>query len=123
MGSRIQVKTVVGQGTTFWFDMQLSVVDPSLAQASPESYSQTEMSPATEDMLMPEALTALPAEWLETLKQGARRSDFILLSSVIAQIRAQDARLAGVLAQLAEDFEYDEILGLLQQIENEISNQ
>ncbi len=114
MGSRIQVKTVVGQGTTFWFDMQLSVVDPSLAQASPESYSQTEMSPATEDMLMPEALTALPAEWLETLKQGARRADFILLSSVIAQIRAQDARLAGVLAQLAEDFEYDEILALIQ---------
>ena len=67
-----------------------------------------------EEVLTPAALAALPAEWLETLKQGARRADFILLSSVIAQIREQDARLAGALAQLAEDFEYDEILALIQ---------
>ena len=57
------------------------------------------------------------AEWLETLEQGARRADFLLLSGVIEQIREQDTRLADVLAQLAEDFEYDEILALIQSIE------
>ena len=67
-----------------------------------------------EKVLTPAALAALPAEWLDTLKQGARRADFILLSSVIAQIRGHDARLAGALTRLAEDFEYDEILELLQ---------
>jgi len=67
-----------------------------------------------EEVLTPEALAAIPAEWQETLKQGARRADFLLLSSVIEQIREQDATLAGALAQLAEDFEYDEILALLQ---------
>ncbi len=64
--------------------------------------------------MTPEALATLPVEWLETLRQGARRADFILLSSVIEQIREQDARLAGVLSQLAEDFEYNKILTVIQ---------
>ena len=68
-----------------------------------------------EEVLTPAALAALPAEWLETLKQGACRADLILLSSVIAQLRGHDARLADALAQLAEDFEYNEILTLIQQ--------
>ncbi len=67
-----------------------------------------------QDELTPEALAELPAKWLETLKQGAERADFLLLFSMIEQIREQDARLADALAQLAEDFEYDEILALLQ---------
>ena len=44
-----------------------------------------------EEVLTPEALAALPAEWLDTLKQGARRADFILLSSVIEQIYGHNA--------------------------------
>jgi CheY-like chemotaxis protein len=67
-----------------------------------------------ENVLTPEALAALPAEWLEALEQGAEQADLLLLSNVIEQIREQDARLADALAQLAEDFEYDEILKLLQ---------
>jgi CheY-like chemotaxis protein len=66
-----------------------------------------------EAVLTPEALAALPAEWLECLEQGAQRADFLLLSKVIAQIRAQDAKLADALAQLAEDFEYDKMLALM----------
>ncbi len=61
-----------------------------------------------------EALAALPAEWVESLKQGARLANFILLSSVIEQIREQNVSLADALAQLAEDFEYKKILTLLQ---------
>ncbi len=63
-----------------------------------------------------EALAALPAEWLTTLKQGACRADFLLLASMIEQIHEQDPRLAGALAQLAEDFEYDEILTLIRML-------
>jgi len=36
---------------------------------------------------------------------------------VIEQIREQDATLADALAQLAEDFEYDEILAFIRQTE------
>ncbi len=50
----------------------------------------------------------------EALEAGAHRADFLLFSSVIEQIRGQGARLAAALAQLAEDFEYDEILALIQ---------
>ncbi|MCP4397148.1 MAG: response regulator [bacterium] len=61
------------------------------------------------------ALPALPAEWLESIEQAAVRADVLLLFSVIEQIREQDATLADALAQLAGDFEYDSILGLLEE--------
>jgi len=70
---------------------------------------------ADRETLAPKALATLPAEWLETLKQGAIRADLLLLFDVIEQIRKQDAALADALAQLAEDFEYDEILTIIQQ--------
>lgn len=65
----------------------------------------------------PEALAALPAEWLDTLEQGARRADLLLLTGVIEQIRARDAALADALTRLADDFKYDEILVLLPQMD------
>jgi len=69
---------------------------------------------ANEEGLTPEALAALPAEWLETLAQASVRADLSLLFEVIEKIHGYDARLADALAQLAEDFEYDEILALIQ---------
>ncbi|MCP4353590.1 MAG: response regulator [Desulfobacterales bacterium] len=74
---------------------------------------KTEEKAERNDMLASEALAALPPEWLENLKQGARRADFLLISDIIEKIRGKNAMLAGVLSQLAEDFDYDEILELL----------
>ncbi|MCP4397153.1 MAG: response regulator [bacterium] len=75
-----------------------------------------EETPSTiKGVLTPAAMAVLPAEWLETLEQGAHRADLIMLSSAIEQVREQDATLADALAQLAENFEYDEILALLPQ--------
>ncbi len=65
---------------------------------------------------VPEALAVLPGELLETLKQGARRADFILLTNVIEKIHEHDAALADALARLAEDFEYNKILELIQEL-------
>ena len=70
-----------------------------------------------EEVLTPAALAALPAEWVAKLKQGAEDVDVELLFSVIEQIRGRDAALADALARLAEDFEYGEILEVIQQIE------
>jgi len=67
-----------------------------------------------EKVLSPQSLAALPAEWLTTLQKGAHQADFVLLTNVIKQIREHDAVLADALARLAENFEYDEILALLQ---------
>ena len=49
------------------------------------------------------------------MKQATKRADFILLSNVIEQIRQHEPELANVLARLAEDFQYDEILAMIQQ--------
>ena len=65
-------------------------------------------------MLTSEALAALPAEWVADLKQGAKEVDLELLSSVIEQIRGHDVAIADALVRLVEDFEYDEILALIQ---------
>ncbi len=68
-----------------------------------------------EDALTPEALAALPAEWLITLKEGAEFVDLTMLTSVIDRIRERgDTRLADALQRLSDDFKYDEILALIQ---------
>ncbi len=72
---------------------------------------------ADEGILTPEVLAALPAEWLATLKRAAEETDVEMLLEVIEQIRERDAAIADALAQLAEDFEYDEILTFIQQTE------
>jgi len=66
-----------------------------------------------EEILTLDALAALPIKWLENLKFGAYRADFLLLSKVIEQIREKDAKLADALSPLVEDFEYDKILALI----------
>ncbi len=67
------------------------------------------------EVLTPEALSALPVEWLTTLKEGAEFVDLTMLTSVIDQIRERgDTRLADALQRLTDDFEYDEILALIQ---------
>jgi len=70
---------------------------------------------ARKSILVPEALAALPAPYLATLKQGARRADFLLLTNVIEQIRKHEPVIADVLEPLVEDFQYDKILTLIQQ--------
>lgn len=66
------------------------------------------------EMLMPEALAELPAEWLAQLKKGAEETNPAILTKTIEQIRMRDAELADVLTQLVEAFEYDKILAVLQ---------
>ncbi len=75
-----------------------------------------------EDILTPEVVAALPVEWMIQLKQGAEAVDVELLFSVIEQIRGHHAALADALAQLVENFEYDEVLALLPQADQNASS-
>ncbi len=106
MGSRIQVKSVIGQGTTFWFDLNLAVIEtvaPKLALSLP-----------SQEILLT-ALKSLPADWITSLKQGVKEVDIAKLILVIEQIHARDAHLADALTALLKDFKYDEILALMQE--------
>jgi hypothetical protein len=115
MGSQLHVTSTVGEGSTFWFELELAVIEATVKeklQPIKEGFSD-HSSPETLTI----ALGALPAEWVADLKQGAEEVDVGLLSSVIEQIRGRDAALADALARLVEDFEYDEILAAIRQIE------
>ncbi len=63
-----------------------------------------------EEMLGPEALAALPGEWLTTLAQGSQEANPELLYGVIEQIRRRDTALANALTRVVDDFEYGRIL-------------
>ncbi|MDM8516599.1 ATP-binding protein [Desulfobacterales bacterium HSG16] len=65
------------------------------------------------DTLTAEAIATISPECIKILKLGAERADILLLSSVIDQIRGQNATIADALARLAENFEYDKILSYL----------
>ena len=82
-----------------------------------EQTTQREVAQQAEEITLPapEVLTALPAAWLSQLKQGVEEVDVQLLLSVIEQIREHDAAIADALAQLVENFEYDELLARIQQ--------
>jgi PAS domain S-box-containing protein len=75
----------------------------------------TEAAMPRTDALSPEALAALPASWLADLQQATTRADLNLILSLADQIRGQDAALADALAELAQNYEYKEILTLIDQ--------
>jgi hypothetical protein len=106
------VTSVEGQGSTFWFEIELPVVDaasPRMTQSSEESASGllSEAELAT-------GLDRLPADWVAALRQGAEEINVEAISSTIERIRDCDAGLADALAYLAKNFEYDRILALIQ---------
>jgi CheY-like chemotaxis protein len=62
----------------------------------------------------PEALAGLPPAWLERLEQAVSRSEVEETGQVIAEMQAADPVLAAMLADLALDFKYSQILDLIQ---------
>ncbi len=114
LGSQLHVTSTEGQGTTFWFDLELPVAETLASQRAPASLTTPEEQSGFDEPIPP-LPTLLPADWIATLRQAAEETDIEALFEVIAQIRERAPGLADALARLAEDFEYDEILGLLQQ--------
>ncbi len=67
-----------------------------------------------EEVLTAEALAALPSDLLANLEQATDRSDIQLMFTIIEEIRRHDSALADALAHLTNNFNYDEILRLIQ---------
>lgn len=68
------------------------------------------------DGLTPDALAALPAEWLADLRDATVRAHLKDMLAAIERIRAQDAGTAEHLAELARRFEYRQIMALIDAI-------
>ncbi|MGB0384020.1 MAG: response regulator [Ardenticatenaceae bacterium] len=82
-----------------------------------EDKDQTSSSSASghNEALTPAALAALPASLLAPLEEAVNGSDMELMEQVIAQISLLDPALATQLTTLADEFEYDEILELIEE--------
>lgn len=76
----------------------------------PAAASDINQTPA--NVLNPDALAALPAEWLASLHQATFEGDLEKMLALIEQIR--DEQLANALAFLANNLQYTEILNLTQ---------
>ena len=71
--------------------------------------------PKVGEVLTPEALAVLPSDLLMKLEQATDRGDIQLIFSIIDEIRAHAAAVADALARLANEFDYDRILRLIQE--------
>ncbi|MCP4397147.1 MAG: transporter substrate-binding domain-containing protein [bacterium] len=60
-------------------------------------------------------LAAIPAGLVETLEGVVEIADLEMVNAVIAQIRPYNASLADALAQLADNFEYEQILNVFKE--------
>jgi signal transduction histidine kinase/ligand-binding sensor domain-containing protein/DNA-binding response OmpR family regulator len=75
--------------------------------ASKEDYAK--------NILTPETLRALPRKLLTQMQQAAIDLDIDLIQSIIEQVRQQNEPLANALAELAQNFQYDHLLNLIEQ--------
>ena len=71
-------------------------------------------APVAAQQIAPESLAALAPDILADLEQATDRGDMQLMLEIIEQIRSYDDALATTLFQLTHNFEYDEILTMIQ---------
>jgi signal transduction histidine kinase len=117
MGGELHCSSTVGKGSTFWFEIELPVVDATITDVAELRPERSSEYPSQETLTT--ALAKLPSDWLAMLKQGAEDVDLEMLSDTITHIRERDSMLADALTRLTEDFSYDEILNLIHQIRGE----
>lgn len=90
--------------------------EPTSSQASaPDSQDSQD----SQDALTPSALASLPTELLTDLEQATIRINLQQISQLIEQIRTHNAALASALATKVKNFQYAEVLGLIQNVKTQ----
>ena len=74
-------------------------------------------SQSARDMLTPEALSELPADWLAELLQAASAADTEATLDLLRQVETEHEALVGALTDLARDFQFDRIIKLIRDVE------
>jgi CheY-like chemotaxis protein len=75
-----------------------------------QSLSKTEIK----DVLVPEALTAIPPELLLNLASAAKSSDIMEVDNLLQQVRAINEAAGDAFLSLANEFEYGKIASLIE---------
>jgi PAS domain S-box-containing protein len=101
--------------------LQETVIFEKMAQYLGVSYvyeqsiqSSSRYQGTTQSVLTPEALAAMPAEWVAQLNEAATQVDGELISQLIAQIPQEKVELANGLTDLVNNYRFDQIIALTQ---------
>lgn len=131
MGGDIHLTSVVGQGSTFRFDIKVEVAPSEVAPPTvifnkmadhlgvQYIYADEQGSVGAEELrkrvrLKSSDLTAMPGEWVTALHQAAIQVDAELIFQLAEQIPKTHLALAKGLANLVHNFCFDEIIDLTQ---------
>lgn len=140
MGGEIRVKSQVGIGSIFQFDIQVSVVEPlnpettnqptrrslALAPSQPIGVSYLHQtltkkhnpSDLAKNILNHPNLAALPADLVERLEQATIRANWEQIHQTIDEIYVVNCQLAETLKQLVANFDYGNILAAIEVYKN-----
>ena len=123
MGGDLTVESEVGRGSvfSFWIPMVPAEAPPEGAADAADRVDGPHpnlFEGLTEKVAAPEELSAeqlgqVPEYLLSRLETAARRAEMEKLQMLISKIRAYDADLAALFAELVDNFAYDQILQLL----------
>ncbi|HWZ48132.1 MAG TPA: ATP-binding protein [Herbaspirillum sp.] len=131
MGSHLQVRSRVGEGSVFWFDLPLAfgvastdaAIAPASPMALPQSFAAVDMR--INNMIDPAAIAAPPAEDLSALLALARIGDLTQIGHYAATLIERDVQyraFADPLIKMAADLRSKAALQYLKQfIEREFS--
>jgi len=114
LGGEITVSSKLGQGSLFKFQIPITVVehqDNLTVEPVIRNYS---FSPAKHQELSRLNLANMPTAWLEELYQAAITVDSNLILQLISQIPTESSILAQRLTRMLKNFEYDEIVELVE---------
>ncbi|MBD2260407.1 PAS domain S-box protein [Pseudanabaena sp. FACHB-2040] len=124
MGGTIDVETNLGQGTTFRFDIDVTVTDAATTavpcrgqagqQETKDCYTDQPFRSASCALtpVRPQDLQVMPPTWIEQLNQAAIQADADWVKHLIDQVPPGQADLAKRLMALANQFDFDAMLEL-----------
>jgi CheY-like chemotaxis protein len=84
----------------------------------PLQAASTQAEDRAQDDLTPEALAALPTQWMADVHQAAHRADMDMMLSLLTHIEADHAPVAKALKALIQDFRFEEIIACTQPVED-----
>lgn len=120
LSGEVGVESSLGQGSTFFFSLPVvAAVDVGLShRSSPLPAGETGDSSAPIMMSAPPsppALFGLPVEWLKKMDWAVKTGDVRHIHELCNVIHDDHPEIAQALSRMADDFEYDAILALLEQ--------